>query len=142
MIEEKIRADVETVSQKLLKELKMTGLVQADKAVIEKMDKHLLSVPVAYNRDGSFRKTASVATREQFEVLGKYVKKKIADVQQAILDGDASVSPYRLGKRTACTYCPYVSVCGFDRKTPGYEFRNLKPFSDEELWDAFTREVQ
>lgn len=142
MIEEKIRADVETVSQKLLKELKMNGLVQADKAVIEKMDKHLLSVPVAYNRDGSFRKTASVATREQFEVLGKYVKKKIADVQQAILDGDASVSPYRLGKRTACTYCPYVSVCGFDRKTPGYEFRNLKPFSDEELWDAFTREVQ
>lgn len=142
MIQEKIKADIGSVSEKLLKELKMNGLVQADREVVEKMDRRLLSLPVAYNKDGSFRKNSSVATREQFEVLGKYVKKKIAGIQSAIMDGEAQVSPYELGKKNACTYCPYGSVCGFDRKVPGYEFRRLKSFSDEELWKAFTEEVE
>jgi ATP-dependent helicase/nuclease subunit B len=142
MIQEKIQADIGTVSDKLLKELKMDGLVQADPELIDKMDKSLLSVPVAYNKDGSFRKTSSVATREQFQALGTYVKKKIQEIQGAIMDGEAQVSPYKLGNRNACTYCPYITVCGFERKTPGYEYRNLKAFSDEELWKIFMKEVQ
>ena len=50
--------------------------------------------------------------------------------------GDAQISPYELGTKNACTYCPYISVCGFDRKIPGYGFRRLKSFSDEELWKS------
>lgn len=142
MIGEKMNADIGSVSEKLLKELKMNGLVQADRELVEKMDKHLLALPVAFNKDGSFRKNSSVATREQFDILGKYVKKKIEDIRSAILDGDAQVSPYELERKNACTYCPYGGVCGFDRKVPGYEFRRLKSFSDEELWKAFTEEVE
>lgn len=142
MISEKIDADVESLSRKILKELKMNGLVQADKQMIEKMDRSLMSVPVAYNKDGSFRKNSSVATREQFAVLDKYVKTKIRKICDSILEGDAEVSPYKMGNKSACTYCPYISVCGFDRKMPGYEYRNLKRFQDKELWDAFSGEVE
>ena len=142
MIQEKMNADVETVSAEILKELKMNGLVQADKEMIEKMDKSLTSVPVAYNKDGSFRKNSSVAGAEEFQTLNRYVKNKIAHIQQEILEGNAQVSPYELGKKNACTYCPYISVCGFDKKLPGYEFRRLKNFSDEELWKAFNQEVE
>ncbi|MDO4277118.1 MAG: helicase-exonuclease AddAB subunit AddB [Eubacteriales bacterium] len=142
MIQEKMHTDIGTVSQKLLNELKMNGLVQADKEMIDKMDRSLMSVPVSYKKDGNFSKTSSVATREQFAVLNQYVKKKIADIREAILEGDAQVSPYELGNRDACTYCPYHPVCGFDKKLPGYEFRRLKNFSDDELWEAMAKEVE
>lgn len=100
------------------------------------------SIPVAFNKDGSFRKNSSVADRTQFAVLGRYVRTKIEKIRSSILEGDAEVSPYELGKKNACTYCPYMTVCGFDRRLSGYEFRRLKNFSDEELWKAFDREAE
>lgn len=142
MILENIETDVEQITGKILRELKMNGLLQADAQVASKMDRSLASLPAALNKDGSFRKSSSVATREQFEILNRFVKKKIEGIQEAILDGEVSVSPYELGKKNACTWCPYQGVCGFDQKMPGYEFRRLKVFSDEELWKAFTEEVQ
>ena len=142
MIQEKIDADVDTVRQKVLKELKMNGLVQADRELVEKMDSSYVSLPVSFNKDGSFRRNSSVATREQFDILNRYVKTKISHIRKAILSGDAQVSPYMLGKKNACTYCPYSGVCGFDMEIPGYEFRRLKSFSDEELWSAFGKEVE
>lgn len=142
MIQEKIDADVEAVSAGLMKELKMNGLVQADAELVHRMDNSLGSIPVAFNKDGSFRKNSSVADRAQFTVLGRYVRTKIEKIRSSILEGDAQVSPYELGKKNACTYCPYMTVCGFDRKLSGYEFRRLKNFSDEELWKAFDREAE
>lgn len=140
MIKEKMEADIHSVEERLLKELKLSGLVQADKELVERMDRNQISVPAAFNKDGSFRKSSSVATREQFALLNRYVKKKIADIREAILSGEAEVLPYELGKKNACTYCPYAAVCGFDKKLPGYEFRRLKSFRDEELWEAFAKE--
>ena len=142
MIQEKIDADVETVSASLMKELKMNGLVQADSELVQRIDNSLGSIPVAFNKDGSFRKNSSVADRAQFATLGRYVRTKIEKIRSSILEGDAQVSPYELGKKNACTYCPYMTVCGFDRKLSGYEFRRLKNFSDEELWKAFDREAE
>ena len=142
MIQEKIDADVEAVSAGLMKELKMNGLVQADAELVHRMDNSLGSIPVAFNKDGSFRKNSSVADRTQFAVLGRYVRTKIEKIRNSILEGNAQVSPYELGKKNACTYCPYMTVCGFDRKLSGYEFRRLKNFSDEELWKAFDREAE
>ncbi len=69
-------------------------------------------------------------------------KKKITDIREAILAGNAEVSPYEMGNKNACTYCPYQGTCGFDRKIPGYEFRRLKQFADDEIWKAFGKEVE
>jgi ATP-dependent helicase/nuclease subunit B len=140
MISQRMDADVETVSAALLKELKMNGLVQADTDVIRHMDRTCQSLPVSINKDGTLGKRSSVATREQFEMLNLYVKDKISQIQDAILAGEAEVAPYELGQKNACTYCPYSSVCGFDRKLPGYEFRHLQKLTEEELWKAFTEE--
>ena len=52
------------------------------------------------------------------------------------------MSPYELGKKNACTYCPYQGVCGFDKKIPGYEYRRLKQFADEEIWREMEKEVR
>lgn len=142
MIAQRMEADVGTVSAALLKELKMNGLVQADTEVIRHMDRTCQSLPVSINKDGTLGKRSSVATRAQFEALNVYVKGKISQIQNAILEGEAEVSPYELGRKNACTYCPYSGVCGFDRKLPGYEFRHLQKLTEEELWKAFTGEEE
>ncbi len=142
MIEEQILADTGELAPKILKELKMNGLLTADSHVVEKMDSTLDSVPVSVNKDGSFSKRSSVASREQFDLLNRYVRKKIAGIREAILEGEAEAEPYELGKKNACTYCPYQGVCGFDRKLPGYGFRRLKVFSDDELWKAFAEDAE
>ena len=86
---EKIDADLETVSSGIMKELKMNGLVQSDPDIVQKMDSSLSSIPVTFNKDGSFRKNSSVASREQFAVLGRYVRTKIEKLRGSILAGDA-----------------------------------------------------
>ena len=142
MIQANMEADIEKLHPQLLKELKMNGLLTADSGLIQKMDRTLTSLPVSFNKDGSFRKNSSVATREQFRLLNTYVKKKISDIRAGILSGDAEVAPYELGKKNACTYCPYQGACGFDKKIPGYEYRRLKQFAGEELWREMEKEVR
>ena len=140
MIQEKIHADVERVQDQVMKKLKMNGLVQADDDVSIKIDETLASIPVSRNKDGSFSRRSSVASRQQFNALGEYVRRKICDIRESILDGNAAVAPYELGKKNACTYCPYITVCGFDRKIPGYEFHRLPSFSESDLWKKIMKE--
>ena len=140
MIQEKIHADVESVSDQMLKKLKMNGLVQADDDVSFRIDNTLSSIPVSVNKDGNFSRRSSVASRKQFDALGAYVRQKICDIRESILDGNAAVEPYELGKKNACTYCPYSTVCGFDRKIPGYEFHRLPSFSENDLWKKIVKE--
>ena len=142
MIQSSFEEDMDSISPKILKELKMNGLVNSSEGIIYKMDATGSSLPVAFNKDGGLRKGASAATREQFRLLNQYVKNKIQDIRSDILSGDAQVSPYELGKKNACTYCQYQGVCGFDKKIPGYEYRRLKQFDSRDIWDSMEKEVQ
>ena len=117
------------------------GLVLAEDEVISGLDRTTVSLPMSYTSTGLFRKGSSIASENEFALLDAYVKEKITDIREAILDGNAEVSPYEMGNRNACTYCPYQGTCGFDRKIPGYEFRRLKQFADDEIWKAFEKEV-
>lgn len=141
MVEAKMEEDLQQVEQKLLKELKMNGLVQREEEAARKIDRTLESLPVSLNKDGTFRKSSKTAGKEEFKLLSQYVKKKIQEIRSSIAQGNARVSPYQLGQEKACTYCPYGAVCGFEQKIPGYEFRNLKKFSDEEIWKLMKGEV-
>ena len=142
MIQSSFEEDMDSISPKILKELKMNGLVNSSEGIIYKMDAAGSSLPVAFNKDGGLRKGASAATREQFRLLNQYVKNKIQDIRSDILSGDAQVSPYELGKKNACTYCQYQGVCGFDKKIPGYEYRRLKQFDSRDIWDSMEKEVR
>lgn len=110
--------------------------------MIQKLDVSYASLPLAYTSKGALRKGSSVASPERFRLLNDYVKKKITEVQDAILTGKADASPYEMGNKNACTYCAYQGSCGFDRKIPGYEFRRLKQFADEEVWKNFEQEAE
>ena len=120
---------------RFLREMKMNGLVRADEEILRRIDTTAISLPVTFQKDGSLRKSASIASGEEFRLLGNYVKEKIRCCIEEIQSGNAVVSPYEMKERTACTYCSFASVCGFDRKIPGFSTRRLQAFTRDEIWE-------
>lgn len=129
----------EEIEAEILKKLRMNGLVNSELEVIRHLDQSIQKesdiIPVVL-KDGDVQEAkSSVANRERFEKLRGYVHEKLKKTGREILDGEIGAEPYKNGQRTACDYCPYHAVCGFDRKTAGYEYRKLKSKKTEEIWE-------
>ena len=129
----------EDIDALILEQLRMNGLVNSDLEVISHLDRDIRSksdvIPVAM-KDGMIQeKYSSVASGRHFEALKQYVRGKVRQDGREILDGNVPVAPYKQGSRTACDFCPYHGVCGFDLKVSGYRFRRFSPLKPEEIWE-------
>lgn len=133
----------EAAEAALRKRFKTKGLVLADAEAVYLMDGSLRGksghselIPVAVKADGSFYKSASVATELQWEHMRAYVRKLIRRIGAAITNGDVAIEPYRLGKQSACTFCPHKPVCQFDPLFAGNAPRFMKACAKEDIWLA------
>ncbi len=134
--------DEKSREKKILKELRMNGLASGEGEILEKLDPTGETIPVSFKKDGTLSKTSSVASREQFEQMMEFARKKMEQLAAQIQEGTARVFPYELGNRQACTWCPYRPVCGFDESLKGYEINRLTPLSPEECWKAMKEECE
>ena len=146
LAEKKGQPDPEKIDAEILKKLRMNGLVNSELEVVCHLDRTIEKesdvIPVVL-KDGEVQAgRSSVANRERFARLSQFVHRKLKEAGQEILDGEIGVAPYKNGQRTACDYCPYHAVCGFDRKTSGYEFNRWKNRKTEEIWEEICREQQ
>ena len=146
LAEKKGQPDPEKIDAEILKKLRMNGLVNSELEVVRHLDRTIEKesdvIPVVL-KDGEVQAgRSSVANRERFARLSQFVHRKLKEAGQEILDGEIGVAPYKNGQRTACDYCPYHVVCGFDRKTSGYEFNRWKNRKTEEIWEEICREQQ
>lgn len=137
-------ASPETVEAGILKKLRMNGLVNSSLDVIEHMDREIVKesdvIPVAL-KDGLIQNAkSSVAGGERFARLSGFVNRSLRTMGEEILDGNTEVNPYKQGTKTACDYCPYHSICGFDLKTSGFGFRRFKGMKAEEIWARIEEE--
>ena len=136
--------DPEDVDRLILEQLRMNGLVNSDLQVIGHMDRDIRSrsdvIPVAM-KDGLIQQQySSVAGSRHFEALKLYVREKVREDGREILDGRALTSPYKQGSRSACDYCPYHGVCGFDLKVEGYRFRRFPAMKPAQVWEQILGE--
>ena len=148
------RKAAEQVDQALLKELRMNGLVNGDPHVISLLDQAFgdtnplnpsvksLYIPVETVSSGECSKRSSVASEQEFSLMGNYANHKITKDAGAILDGDIAIAPYRMGNKTACDYCAYRTICKFDTKLPGNQYRDFKSLTNTEVWNAMKEEVK
>ena len=136
----------EEIEAGILKKLRMNGLVNSSLDVIRHLDREIEKesdvIPVAL-KDGIIQETrSSVAGGERFSALSAFVSRSLREMGDEILDGVVSVNPWKQGQRTACDYCPYHSICGFDLKTSGYGFRRFKSMKPEEIWKEIEKELE
>ncbi len=130
---------------KLLGELTPKGIVNSDPEVLSHLEHRseidYPVIPVSFNKNGSVSKKSSVLTDDQLRVMSQYAKHKVEQIGKEILDGNIDVKPYQFGEQTPCTYCPYGGICGFDENLPGFEYKDLKKISNEELIKKMKEEV-
>lgn len=138
----------EELRERILKDLKVNGLIQENDGVIRHLDKGFADgmtesniIPVKYNKNGSLASSSSVASLENIVKLSKHVHHTVENIGNKILSGDVSINPYERKGRTGCDYCPYISICGFDRKIPGYEYRRLDQLSTKDVWSRLEKEA-
>lgn len=146
VIQKEGEPDPEEIDAKILKELKMNGLINSEMNAIRHLDhafkKESDIIPVVLNNEEIQYAKSSVANREMFGHLRTFVHETLRREGIEILDGEIGKEPYKSGSRTACDYCPYHAVCGFDKKTAGYEYRRLKNKKTGEIWEELCQENQ
>lgn len=127
----------EEIKERILAELKMNGVVNEEEKIVNLLDRTFENksdvIPVERKKDGSFSARSSVMSREELEQVSAYVNQKIYKIGTEILHGSIALNPYEKGQSSACTYCAYKSVCGFDSKIPGYKKRKLDALTAQEV---------
>lgn len=131
--------------KKALAKYKMNGYLLADVENIRLMDTSLTNgwseiLPVAITKDERFYDKSKVVSMEQLQLLRQHVRQIIQGIGTEITDGVVEITPYKLNKKTPCTYCVYKPVCQFDILFEADHYRILKKINQEELWRLLTRE--
>ncbi|MCR5054725.1 MAG: PD-(D/E)XK nuclease family protein [Lachnospiraceae bacterium] len=132
--------EMEKYHEEAIKEiLRGQGILSSDIERLRKMDNALsagvksLVIPAELKKDGDLTKATKAVDDNDFLCLARHIETIITETGNSISEGRIDPVPFREGNRSACTFCPYISICGFDEKIPGYKTRDLKKKSDEEV---------
>ena len=136
----------EELFQEKLKASRPKGLINGDKDIIFRMDRELkgdsLLLPVK-EKNGSIEEKGFVAKEEKILAMLSYVRERVEEDCKRILEGEKAISPIREAlDKTACSYCPYHSICGFDPDLPGFSYRSLEKGEEEAIWDEWIEKYQ
>lgn len=141
----------ETAKQANLKEMRMSGYVSSSPEVIGHLDRTLKSgnsfsgksstIPVEFTKSG-LGKRSQVLTKEEFDTFLTFAQFRADMTRTEIWNGVIAAKPLNRGNRTACDYCPYQAVCGFDPKLKGASYRYPTKKSKEILLEEMKCQVQ
>ena len=136
----------EEVNARILQALRPTGVVSAQEGVAEGLDAGFTdrsdAAPLERKKDGSLSARSSVLSEEDFRAVSAFVEKKIRQTGRRILEGQIDCSPYVRGNESACDFCDFKKVCGFDRRLTGFSVRELENLGDLEALERIRREVK
>jgi len=119
--------------------LKRRGLLLKDEAVLKAMEPGEQPVRMCYTirKDGSF--SGDLADREQLRLLEQYIFYILGKLVDEIAAGKIAPNPYTRGSsHSACTYCPYSSICHAETLDSR---RNYKSMSSQEFWQKIGKEM-
>ncbi len=131
----------EDIENMIREEYKMKGLVLADVNIIKAMDNKISEgksdiIPVTMkSQDEIDEKRSSTLSKEEFENLLKYSNKLIGKIAKEILGGTIDIKPsYSIkDKISQCKYCKYKSICGFNPKNKGNNYRFVPKDKKEDI---------
>ena len=135
----------EQSEEAILEALKMDGIVNSNPDIIYAMEKVMdgkcKSIPVTMKEEQVVQARSKVLETKQLTKMCEFVKEKMKELGNEMNQGNISIQPYKLEKRTGCDYCEYQSVCGFDKKLDFMNYRRLKKLSKEEAFAKIFEET-
>ena len=131
--------------EKLREKLKVQGLIREEDTILELLDESKAEssqvIPVKRKKDGSLAAVSQTAPPAQFDLIGKYASLKVSEIAKQIKRGEIAVSPGTDGIQSACAFCSYRNVCGFEKRIPGYGERDMK-LGEKEAYEAMAEAVE
>ncbi|MBQ3031945.1 MAG: PD-(D/E)XK nuclease family protein, partial [Anaerotignum sp.] len=116
----------EQIEKTLFENMKMSGLLLQEDAVIESLDHSLKPegakdfsgssaiVPVGFTKKGEYSSTSNRASEAQYEAILEFVTERTRKIGEAMKAGIITPLPFKDRDRTPCSYCKYRSICRHD----------------------------
>lgn len=146
MVEGKEGITEEEIEQLVKKQLRVSGIVNSEPAVLQGLDKTHEEksdvIPVEYKKDGSISSRSTVMSQEEIETLQKYARKKVEFLGKEIAEGNIAMNPALFKDRDACTFCQFKEVCAFDPRLAGHEKKELEELDSEAVWKEIRTVVE
>ena len=131
----------DVINAELRKELRVTGLISADEAVVCGLDKTGEStsdvIRVQRKKDGGYYKYSEVVSEEDLDLLMDYVENKVTELGSGIRSGEKAAAPF---EEDSCKYCSHREICPFDKKLPGCRIRGVK-LNEEAAWELIRKKM-
>lgn len=129
---------LDEINNKILKELKMDGLLLKDIKVVKAMDNGLESgysmiIPANITKD-ALGKNPSMITMKQFDILREYVNEKILEICDEMISGNIDIKPCKDKDLAVCEYCNYSHICQFDVSLEDNKYNIIKNLKAEKIW--------
>ncbi len=105
---------INTINSTALKSsLKTSGLILSDIEVLEAMEKNISGnfIPARLNKNGSIDEKSSCISAEGMKQLKDYTYKKLTEMAESLLMGNAEAVPLINGNNTPCSFCNYGDIC-------------------------------
>jgi ATP-dependent helicase/nuclease subunit B len=135
MVEGSAADGEEARMEKIREQLKVQGLIREEDTVLELLDttqaENSLVIPVKRKKSGELTAASQTVPGEAFDLIGQYASLKVEQLAEEIKKGEITVSPGTDGVKSACDYCSYRHVCGFEKRLPGYHEQSMKLGKDE-----------
>lgn len=105
--------DGDTAREEAKKNISRRGIILRNDDVIRAMDKDVSGryIPVTTNKDGSYSKLSSLATKEEFDEIYRGLTEALQRAGNQVKSGRACSRPVRRGNRLPCDSCPMRAVC-------------------------------
>ncbi len=134
------------VEKAILKELRLDGLVNADAKVLEHLEHGLQGtsdyLPIGIKKDGSLSANSKAVMPEEFDEILQFAQMKEKQLAKGVVSGELRAYPYEIAGTTACDYCPYRDICGFDPQIEGCDYKKIRKHSTEEILEKIKEDLK
>ncbi len=152
LLEQMINSDKkiseEEIEELIRKNFKMKGLILADVKVIKMNDNTLKSgsskiVPAGLTVSGDIiEKWTNGVNKEEFKILQDYIDYIIKEISKEILSGNINLKPYNKNGKTACEYCSYKPICGFNIKQKDNNYNYIDKKSKDDIIKQMKKKIE
>lgn len=140
--------DDETIDKMRRKQLRRSGLILDDAAIIEAMEHGITKdgefLPIGFLKKGgaSAASLSSLASLEQLGKLSEHIRRVLKKMGHELTQGRMEANPVRRGPtEDTCQWCPYRAVCRFDAKL-GDKPHMVAKIKPEEFWQSIDQELE